>query len=100
MRNQLLWSAVTPSEQAFLAPLIPDLNDTPANFMIKLNNLKNAPLQQYNNIRTTYWLPALDEDSLLNFKNRVNLYRWGWITEDAQPDTQTWWGDTWADFDL
>jgi surface antigen len=100
MRNQLLWSAVTPSEQAFLAPLIPDLNDTPANFMIKLNNLKNAPLQQYNNIRTTYWLPALDEDSLLNFKNRVNLYRWGWITEDVQPKTQTWWGDTWADFDL
>jgi hypothetical protein len=54
MRNQLLGSAVTPSEAAFLAPLIPDLNDTPENFMIKLNNLKNAPLTQHNNIRTTY----------------------------------------------
>lgn len=90
MRNQLLWSAVTPSEAAFLQPLIPDLNDTPANFMIKLNNLKKAPLTQHNNIRTTYWLPVLDENTLLNQSARRDLYVWlNWQPSETTNNTWT-----------
>ena len=74
MRNRLSGTAVTDTEARFLEPLIPALNDTPDNFMIKLNELKNAPLQQLNGIRSVYNLPALDEETLLDKSQRVGLY--------------------------
>ena len=65
---------MTDKEIKMIEPLIPDLNDSPKNFMIKLNNLKNTPLLKLNNIRTTYGLPALDEKTLFNYNTRIDLY--------------------------
>lgn len=73
MRNDLLWSVVTPSEEKFLQPLLPDLNDSPANFMMKLRNLKVASLAWLNSIRETYWLPSLNEQSLLS-NDKLSIY--------------------------
>ena len=74
MRKRLLGSAVTPSEQEFLDPLIPKLSDTPENFMIKLDQLRRSPLAQLNSVRSTFGLPELGEDSLINKNERINLY--------------------------
>lgn len=74
MRKDLSGSAVTEYEGRFLAPLIPDLNDRPDVFMEKLEQLGIEPLQELNAIRQTYGLANLDNNSLLNDANRVNLY--------------------------
>jgi hypothetical protein len=42
--------------------------------MIKLNQLQNMPLQELNSIRAATGLPALDEKSLLDMKQRIGLY--------------------------
>ena len=103
MRNKLLWSAVTPTEMAYLDPLIPSINDSPANFMIKLQNLKDAPLQQLNDIRTNYWLPELNTETLNDKNKRLDVYRWTYTA--PEPDdtylyedifTDTWWAAQWA----
>lgn len=77
MRHKLLGSAVTPSEERYLEPLIPSINDTPENFMIKLEKLKSEPLLELNNIRSTYELPTLDAGTLTNRSERVRLYGGG-----------------------
>lgn len=74
MRKDLSGSAVTPSEMTFLIPIIPDLGDTGENFAVKYNELKVSPLQQLNSIRTTYGMPELDENSLMDQKQRTALY--------------------------
>jgi len=74
MRNRLLGSAVTESEERFLEPLIPKLSDSPANFMIKLNSLKSDPLLQLNQTRSIVGLPPVDANQLLNRDLKVNLY--------------------------
>lgn len=74
MRNALSGTAVTESEKAFLAPLIPELNDTPDNFMKKLDALKEKGLFELNSFRTTFGMPELDEKSLLNMDERINKY--------------------------
>lgn len=74
MRNELLGSAVTETEQKFLEPLIPDLNDTPDNFMKKVETLKSRGLIELNNYRNTFGLPKLDEVSLLNPDLKKELY--------------------------
>ena len=74
MRKRLLGSAVTPSEEAFLDPIIPQLSDTAENFMIKLEKLRTAPLLELNSVRGTFNLPILDENALLDKYSRVNLY--------------------------
>ena len=77
MRNRLSGTAVTDSEAAFLEPLIPDLSDSPANFMKKLEQLESDPLLRLNTIRSTFNLPSLNEESLLNSTKRVGLYSTG-----------------------
>lgn len=75
MRKRLSGTAVTPEESKFLDPLIPELSDTPENFMIKLNQLKKNPLVQLNNVREVVNLQPLDNNSLLNREERVGLYQ-------------------------
>jgi len=77
MRNRLSGTAVTDSEAKFLEPLIPDLSDSPANFMKKLEQLESDPLLRLNTIRSTFNLPSLNEESLLNSTKRVGLYSTG-----------------------
>lgn len=76
LRSDLVGANVTEWEERMIEPLIPALNDTPANFMIKLQNLKTAPLAELNSMRETYWLPQLDWNTLLNSANKINLYTW------------------------
>jgi len=75
MRNRLSGTAVTDSEKAFLSPLIPELSDTPANFMAKLNNLARMPANKLNALRQQFGLPALDPKTLSSMDARVNLYK-------------------------
>ncbi len=89
MRNDLIGANATAGEVDLIEPLIPSLNDTPSNFMIKLNNLKTAPLQQYNNIRTTYGLPAVTASILLNW-NKVPLYQ-GQTMSNNNPNPNNGW---------
>ena len=86
MRNDLIGASATAGEIGLLEPLIPDITDTPANFMIKLNNLKQAPLQEYNNVRTTYGLPPISESILLSGK-KSELYRGAWSSPAAPTNT-------------
>lgn len=74
MRNEFAGSAVTPSEEKFLEPIIPSLNDSPANFAAKIEALKNNPLIELNNYRGTFGLSTLDEISLYNRNARVSSY--------------------------
>lgn len=74
MRNQLLGSAVTPSEEKYLEPLIPSIGDKPDVFMSKLQRLANEPLRELNSIRTTYGLIPLDFESLNDKNIRVEDY--------------------------
>jgi len=83
MRNELSGSAVTPEEEKFLRPLVPDLNDQPDIFMQKLENLKNAPLVRYNNNRDSVGMPQLNEEQLLSKGLRASLYG-GQETGDTQ----------------
>ena len=77
MRKRLLGSAVTPTENVFLAPKVPILGDSPENFMIKLQELESDPLLQLNSIRGTVGLPQLTENTLLDKNQRVGLYETG-----------------------
>ena len=74
MRNTLLGSAVTPTEEAYLAPLIPDISDKPDVFLSKIQRLASEPLRELNSIRTTYGLIPLTFETLKNINLRVEDY--------------------------
>lgn len=84
MRNKLLGSAVTPTEEAFLEPLLPELSDRPDVFQNKLDKLKRQGLIDLNSIRSTYSLPELNEQELLDKKEREKLYTTGRTLFTAQ----------------
>lgn len=86
MRKEFSGSAVTPSEEKFLAPIIPDLADKPDVFMYKLQALGSEPLRQLNNIRQQYGMIPLDEESLADKNIRVEDYYS--IGGDMQQNTQ------------
>lgn len=75
LRNKISGSAVTANETAFLDPIIPNLSDTPANFMIKLNNLAAMPARKLNALRQQFGLPALSPQTLSDMNARVKLYQ-------------------------
>lgn len=75
LRNKISGSAVTPSEAAFLEPLIPNLSDSPANFIVKLNNLATMPANKLNALRQSFGLPKLTPQTLSSMDARVNLYK-------------------------
>ena len=87
MRNKLSGSAVTPSEEAFLEPLIPKLGDSPENFIQKLEQLRQNPLDQLNSVRGSVFLKDLDEGTLLDKAQRVSLYQDG-VQEVPQVQAQ------------
>lgn len=87
MRKQFSGSAVTPSEERFLAPIVPDLSDKPDVFMAKLQALGSEPIRQLNNIRAQYGLVEVDGQSLKDKKLRVEDY-YG-MQSSAPQNTQT-----------
>lgn len=74
MRNKIVGSNATEHEDKIMEPLIPMINDRTDNFLYKLENLRSEPLRELNNMRSTYWMPHLTEDELLDNALRVDLY--------------------------
>lgn len=60
--------------------ILPQLTDTPATFMTKLENLSNNAMLELNGWRNIYGLPSLTTDALNNYSNRVDLYKNGQAT--------------------
>jgi hypothetical protein len=63
--------------------ILPQLTDTPATFMTKLENLENNAMLELNGWRNIYGLPSLTTAALNNYANRVNLYRDGQTTSSS-----------------
>jgi len=74
MRNELLGSAVTPAEEAFLEDVLPKATDDPIEIANKLDNLKDNALIELNSMREIYGMPSLTEDAILNKKEKEKLY--------------------------
>jgi len=74
MRNDLSGTAVTASEASFLEPLIPSLSDTMDNFEIKVKNLRENSLNQYNSTRSIVSLPTVTAEMVIDPKKRLQLY--------------------------
>ena len=81
-RLKQVWSNVSEHELEMVKNWIPQIDDRTDTFMNKVEQLKQNALTSLNSWRTTYWLPALDENSLLDNNKKVQLYQW-W---------NTWWG--------
>lgn len=99
-RLRQVWSNVTESELQMVKNWIPQLNDRTDTFMNKINQMKQNALTNLNSWRSTYWLPILDETTLLDNSNRIWLYDWtytNWNTVFKSLWTWggrmiTWWG--------
>lgn len=101
LSTKLSWTAKTEAELKFIEDLLPDLWDSPANFFIKLNNLKDFPLLQFNEQMSAYGLPELDDNTLSNIWARMelfenpDLFNINTTTEEAPvktpAETKTWW---------
>lgn len=74
MRNKLLGSAVTETEERFLEPLIPELSDRIPVLLGKLDTIRSQGLIDLNSIRTTFGLPEINQDQLLDASQRIPLY--------------------------
>ena len=77
-RIALIESSLDIKDEATLKRIVPQLSDQPSVFMSKLQNLWNNAMLELNGWRSIYWLPELTQDSVLNYSNRVDLYKnWG-----------------------
>lgn len=97
-RLRQVWSNVTDHELEMVKNWIPQIDDRTDTFINKINQLKQNALTNLNAWRQTYWLPALDEENLLNTANRQNLYTWikttgrWWLSGGW---SMSWWGWRW-----
>ena len=85
LRHELLGSAVTATEEAFIEALIPKLSDQPAVFMDKVNRLSEAPLEKLNQFRLVNGLPRLNRQQLVDMSERVKLYESLGQEKNAKP---------------
>ena len=106
LTTKLSWTAKTESELKFINDLIPNIWDNADNFIIKLNNLKELPLMQYNSQMVEwFWFKPLNEEQLLDFNTRLSSYRytdqdisdfqayfqwWQWPVTNQVPQQQYW----------
>jgi hypothetical protein len=90
MRNDLVWSNITGWEQWAISELIPKLDESAETAKVKINNLKNTPLLQYNQARESVWLPILNESTLLDINKRKQLYEsWEQLQTQTPKSTET-----------
>lgn len=75
-RLKQVWSNVSEHELELVKNWIPQIDDRTDTFMNKIEQLKQNALTNLNSWRTTYWLPVLDENSLLDKNKRTLLYQW------------------------
>lgn len=76
MIHDLYGWQVTEWEKQMVSSLIPSLTDSMPNFIVKLNNLRDYPLERLNTQRESYGLPKLDVNTLFNKNSRIGLYNW------------------------
>ena len=67
-------TALTDTEARFLDPVIATLNDQPETLNTKLDEFKNLVLQGHNSTREQVGLPRVDENQILDVKDRIRLY--------------------------
>ena len=88
MRKYYSGSAVTPSEEKFLEPLLASLSDKKGNFIQKLDEISTNSLTKYNNTRKAAGLPQLTDEQLINRNERIKMYEGGFTTSDNTIDKQ------------
>lgn len=74
MRKDLIGANITAAESSTLEPIVPELKDSTTNFLIKTESLKTDTLTNLNSQRARYWLPEIDEEGLLDLKERLKIY--------------------------
>lgn len=74
MRNELLGSAVTEAESAFLQDMLPNETDRIEDAAVKLDRLKENAIIELNAMRSVYGMPTLGEQELLNKELKERLY--------------------------
>lgn len=73
-RKDLLGSAVTPSEEKFLEPLLASITDKKGNLMEKMNTFERNVLDRYNTTRSSAGLPTVTTGDVLDDNKRLKLY--------------------------
>lgn len=73
-RKENLGSAVTPSEEKFLEPLMAALGDKKGNFSAKLDAFERGLLSRYNATRSSVGLPEVNTAQVILPNTRLNLY--------------------------
>jgi len=86
--NKFMGANMTDHEIKFYSPIIPKLGDDVENFLIKLDSLKTDPMTRLNNVRETFSLPRLDEDSLFDRELRAGLFEGGKGQQPAVDSTE------------
>ena len=86
MRKDLIGANITSTETATLDWIIPEINDSVSNFLIKTESLKSDTITNLNSQRERYGLPALNEKNLLDIKERVKIYEWVGIEEENKDE--------------
>lgn len=71
---KLLGTNATAGELTLYEGITPQLRDRAENFKTKLQDLRQEPLKEYNDLRASYLLPNINENSLHNKDARVPLY--------------------------
>lgn len=89
-RLKQVWSNVTEHELEMVKKWIPEISDKTETFMNKIKQLKNNAITNLNAWRTTYWLPELDETTLLNTNSKVALYNWTYVTPSINARWLVW----------
>jgi len=74
LSTKMSGTAKTEAELKFISDLLPDIWDSPDNFFIKLNNLKDFPLSQFNAQMTQFGLPELNDNTLIDKSARVSVF--------------------------
>ena len=95
-RLKQVWSNVTENELQMIKNWIPQINDRTDTFMNKINQMKQNALANLNAWRNTYWLPALDENTLLNSSDRTGLYNWTYTPVWSTIFSSTWKKISWG----
>ena len=73
-RHEMLGSATTATELKMIDDLLPSVTDNPFNAITKIKEFQDYWLRKLNSTRWNLYLPALNEETLLNKKKRSNLY--------------------------
>ena len=78
MRNDIAWTAITESEERFLSWLIPDIWERWDSFIVKLESMRDTPLERVNSQRIWVFMPQLNVEQLIDPTKKIDLYAPQW----------------------